>query len=194
MHATQAQHMMGLGYPPSGDRFRSGNEAETRPRVGSPQLIAIDDRARIARHVIENAALDERVHSRVAEEDERGAIVVAARVTGDLPPLREQLIDRQRRRLGGRDAGRRKDHGEKEARAHARISRCARARLLLSMRIPRFAQIRACNRRRRPAIALGGAKVRGSTASLAPMHPARNSRLLYRPLCWQPSWQETTTA
>ena len=33
----------------------------------SPELVAIDDRARIARHVVENAALDKRVHSRMAE-------------------------------------------------------------------------------------------------------------------------------
>ena len=63
----------------------------------SLELVAIDDRARIARHVVKNAALDERVHARVAEQDERRAIVVAARVARDLPPLREQLADRQRR-------------------------------------------------------------------------------------------------
>ena len=60
----------------------------------SLELVAIDDRARIARHIVENAALDKRIHARVAEQHERGAIVVAARIAGDLPALHEQLIDR----------------------------------------------------------------------------------------------------
>ena len=34
-----------------------------------PQLVAIDDCARNARHVVEDAALDKRVYARVAEQD-----------------------------------------------------------------------------------------------------------------------------
>ena len=55
----------------------------------------------LARHVVEHPALDQRIHARVANQHERGAVVVAARVARDLPPLREQLLDGQRRRLGG---------------------------------------------------------------------------------------------
>jgi hypothetical protein len=80
----------------------------------SSQLVAIDDRARIARHVVENAALDKRIHALVAEQNERGAVVVAARIAGDLPPLREQLVDRQRS-LGGRQAGRRQHRRKAKA-------------------------------------------------------------------------------
>ena len=61
-----------------------------------PQLVAIDDRARNARHVVEDAALDKRVYARVAEQDQRCAIIIAARITRDLPSLREQLVDRER--------------------------------------------------------------------------------------------------
>lgn len=38
-----------------------------------------DDCALSARHVVEDAALDERVYARVAEQDQRGTIIVAAR-------------------------------------------------------------------------------------------------------------------
>ena len=38
----------------------------------------------------------------MAEEEQRRAVVVAARVAGDLPPLREQLVDRQRRPAAAR--------------------------------------------------------------------------------------------
>ena len=44
-----------------------------------PQLVAIDDCARSARHIEEDAALDKRVYARVAEQDQRGTIIVAAR-------------------------------------------------------------------------------------------------------------------
>ena len=40
---------------------------------------AIDDCALSARQVVEDAALDERVYARVAEQDQRGTIIVAAR-------------------------------------------------------------------------------------------------------------------
>src|SRR5215471_15277504 len=61
-----------------------------------PQLVAIDDCAMSARHVVEDAALDKRVYARVAEQDQRCTIIIAARIARDLPSLREQLIDRQR--------------------------------------------------------------------------------------------------
>ena len=61
-----------------------------------PRLVAIDDRARNARHVVEDAALDKRVYARVAEQDQRCAIIIGARITRDLPSLREQLVDRER--------------------------------------------------------------------------------------------------
>src|SRR5271166_4761113 len=85
----------------------------------SPQLVAIDDRARITRNVIEYAALDERVRTRVAEQDQRRPIVVTTRVAGDLPALRKQLFDGERRRLGGPGAERRKDERDGEAQPHA---------------------------------------------------------------------------
>src|SRR5262249_32039523 len=59
-----------------------------------PQLVAIDDCALSARHVVEDAALDKRVFARVAEQDQRRTIVIAARIARDLPSLREQLLDR----------------------------------------------------------------------------------------------------
>jgi hypothetical protein len=49
-----------------------------------PQLVAIDDRARNARHVVDDAALNKRVYARVAEQDQRCAIIIAARITRDL--------------------------------------------------------------------------------------------------------------
>jgi hypothetical protein len=61
--------------------------------LGLPQLVAIDDCALSARHVIENAALDKRVYPGVAEWDQRRTIVIAARIARDLPSLREQLVE-----------------------------------------------------------------------------------------------------
>jgi hypothetical protein len=57
------------------------------------QLVAIDDCARIARHIVEDAALDKRVYARVTEQDQRRTIIIAARIACDLPSLREQLVD-----------------------------------------------------------------------------------------------------
>jgi hypothetical protein len=71
-----------------------------------PQLVAIDDRARSARHVVEDAAPDKRVYTRVAEQDQRCTIIIAARIARELLSLREQLVDRQRC-LRCRQAGRR---------------------------------------------------------------------------------------
>ena len=61
-----------------------------------PQLVAIDDCARIARHIEEDATLDKRVYARVAEQDQRRTIIITARIACDLPSLREQLFDRLR--------------------------------------------------------------------------------------------------
>src|SRR5258708_12836814 len=61
-----------------------------------PQLVAIDDCALSARHVVEDAALDKRVYARVAEQDQRCTIIIAARIARDLPSLRGQLVDRHR--------------------------------------------------------------------------------------------------
>jgi hypothetical protein len=58
------------------------------------QLVAIDDCARSARHIVEDAALDKRVYARVAEQDQRRTIIITARIARDLPSLREQLVDR----------------------------------------------------------------------------------------------------
>jgi hypothetical protein len=41
-----------------------------------PQLVAIDDCAMSARHVVEDAALDKRVYPRVAEQDQRCTIII----------------------------------------------------------------------------------------------------------------------
>jgi hypothetical protein len=68
----------------------------------SPQLVAVHDGPRTARHVVQRAALHQCVDARFAEQDERGPIVIAARITGDLPALSEQLADGQRRLVGGR--------------------------------------------------------------------------------------------
>src|SRR6516164_1594342 len=76
-----------------------------------PQLVAIDDCALSARHVVEDAALDKRVYARVAEQDQRCTIIIAARIARDLPSLREQLVDRQRC-LRCRQAGRRQQHAD----------------------------------------------------------------------------------
>ena len=54
-----------------------------------PQLVAIDGCARSARHIVEGATLDKRVYARVTEQDQRRTIIKAARVSGDLPSLRE---------------------------------------------------------------------------------------------------------
>src|SRR5579883_1685202 len=78
----------------------------------SSQRVAIDDRAGVSRNIIEDAALDQRVRSCVTEEDERRSIVVTARVSGDLPTLGEEPLDRQRR-FGGRD--RRGEENRREA-------------------------------------------------------------------------------
>src|SRR6516165_5816032 len=74
-----------------------------------PQLVAIDDCALSARHVVEDAALD----ARVAEQDQRCTIIIAARIARDLPSLREQLVDRQRC-LRCRQAGRRQRHCQEQ--------------------------------------------------------------------------------
>ena len=50
-----------------------------------PQLVAIDDCPRSARHVVKDAALDKRVYARVAEQDQRCTIIIAAGITRDLP-------------------------------------------------------------------------------------------------------------
>ena len=42
-----------------------------------PQLVAIDDCALSARHVVEDAALDKRVYAQVAEQDQRCTIIIA---------------------------------------------------------------------------------------------------------------------
>jgi hypothetical protein len=78
-----------------------------------PQHVAIDDCARIARHIVEDAALDKRVYARVAEQDQRRTIIITARIARDLPSLREQLVDRQRC-LRCRQAGRRRSHDGSE--------------------------------------------------------------------------------
>src|SRR6516162_1199440 len=78
-----------------------------------PQLVAIDDCAMSARHVVEDAALDKRVYARVAEQDQRCTIIIAARIARDLPSLREQLVDRQRY-LRCRQAGRRQHHCQEQ--------------------------------------------------------------------------------
>src|SRR5262249_12716269 len=79
-----------------------------------PQLVAIDDCAMSARHVVEDAALDKRVYARVAEQDQRCTIIRAARIARDLPSLREQLVDRQRY-LRCRQAERRQHHCQEQA-------------------------------------------------------------------------------
>src|SRR5229473_6039461 len=87
-------------------RSRQVRDEAAADRVGSerendgdgarlPQLVAIDDCALSARHVVEDAALDKRVYARVAEQDQRCTIIIAARIARDLPSLREQLVDRQ---------------------------------------------------------------------------------------------------
>jgi hypothetical protein len=91
----------------------------TRPRGALPQLVAIDDCARNARHIVEDPALDKGVYARVTEQDQRRTIIITARVARDLPSLREQLVDRQRC-LRCRQAGRRQHRCQVEARTHAR--------------------------------------------------------------------------
>src|SRR6516225_6398537 len=78
-----------------------------------PQLVAIDDCALSARHIVEDAALDKRVYAQVAEQDQRCTIIIAARIARDLPSLREQLVDRQRC-LRCRQAGRRQRHCQEQ--------------------------------------------------------------------------------
>jgi hypothetical protein len=56
-----------------------------------PRLVAIDECARNARHIEEDAALDKRVYARVAEQDQRRTIIITARIARDLPSLREQF-------------------------------------------------------------------------------------------------------
>jgi hypothetical protein len=68
--------------------------AESGEEFPLPQLVAIDDGARNARHIVEDAALDKRVCARVAEQDQRRTIIITARIARDLPSLREQLVDR----------------------------------------------------------------------------------------------------
>jgi hypothetical protein len=67
----------------------------------SPQRVAVHDGPRTARHVVQRAALHQCVDARFAEQDERSPIVIAARITGDLPALFEELADGQRRLVGG---------------------------------------------------------------------------------------------
>jgi hypothetical protein len=68
------------------------------PTAGSAlsQFVAIDGSARSACHVVKDAALDKLFFARVAEEDQRCTIIIAARIARDFPSLREQLVDRQR--------------------------------------------------------------------------------------------------
>jgi hypothetical protein len=70
----------------------------------SPQLVAVHDGPRIARHVVQRTALHKCVDARFAEQDERSPIVIAARITGDFLALSEQLADGQR--LAGGHTGR----------------------------------------------------------------------------------------
>src|SRR5262249_49802374 len=79
-----------------------------------PQLVAIDDCAMSARHVVEDAALDKRVYARVAEQDQRCTIIIAARIARDLPSLRGQLVDRPRYLRCGQ-AERRQHHCQEQA-------------------------------------------------------------------------------
>ena len=62
----------------------------TKSPPALPQLVAIDDCALSARYVVEDAALDKHVYARVAEQDQRCTISIAARIARDLPSLREQ--------------------------------------------------------------------------------------------------------
>src|SRR5262249_9569926 len=62
------------------------------PRWALPQFVAIDDCARIARHIEEDAALDKRVYAGVTKQDQRRTIIIAARIARDFPSLREQLL------------------------------------------------------------------------------------------------------
>jgi hypothetical protein len=94
------------------------HRAPARPPA-LPQLVAIDDCALIARHIVEDAALDKRVYARVTEQDQRRTIIITARIARDLPSLREQLVDRERC-LRCRQAGRRQHRCQVEARTHAR--------------------------------------------------------------------------
>src|SRR5262249_14933125 len=90
--------------PPRGDQAyvriasKTGHKFKSLDRRiilrGLPQLVAIDDCALSPRYVVEDAALDKRVYARVAEQDQRSTIIVAARIAHDLPSLREQLVDR----------------------------------------------------------------------------------------------------
>jgi hypothetical protein len=73
---------------------RRTKAAESGEAFPLPQLVAIDDGARNARHIVEDAALDKRVYARVAEQDQRRTIIITARIARDLPSLREQLVDR----------------------------------------------------------------------------------------------------
>jgi hypothetical protein len=84
------------------------------PASALPQLVAIDDSARSARHVVGGAALDKRVYARVAKQDQRCTIIMAAHIARDLPSLREQLVDRQRC-LRCRQAGRRQHRCQEQA-------------------------------------------------------------------------------
>src|SRR5262249_25746284 len=98
---------------------RAGHDAAGSPNSVTksppalPQLVAIDDCALSARHVVEDAALDKHVYARVAEQDQRCTIIIAARIARDLPSLREQLFDRQRY-LRCRQAGRRQHHCQEQ--------------------------------------------------------------------------------
>ena len=58
------------------------------------QLVAIDNCARIACYVVEDAALDKPVFARVAEGVSDVRLSSPALVARDFPSLREQLLDR----------------------------------------------------------------------------------------------------
>ena len=62
----------------------------------------------------ERASRRRGVYARVAEQDQRCAIIIAARIARDLPSLREQLVDRQRC-LRCRQAGRRQHRCQEQA-------------------------------------------------------------------------------
>src|SRR5262249_61863521 len=83
---------------------------------GSPMATESAPRRRLRSldDVVEDAALDKRVYARVAEQDQRCTIIIAARIARDLPSLREQLVDRQRY-LRCRQAERRQHHCQEQA-------------------------------------------------------------------------------
>src|SRR6516164_8628556 len=97
----------------SGHDAAGSPNSVTKSPPALPQLVAIDDCALSARHVVEDAALDKHVYARVAEQDQRCTIIIAALIARDLPSLREQLVNRQRC-LRCRQAGRRQHHCQEQ--------------------------------------------------------------------------------